>query len=51
MILFMFLFLRYCVLDIFTTWGRVKNGGEYILEIPANFYFYGTEKAIKLAKL
>ena len=46
----MFLFLPHCALYIFTTEKRVNNEGEYVQEIPVNFYFYGTEKAIKLAK-
>ena len=37
-------------LGIFGTGKRVNHGGEYGLEIPANFHFYGPEKAIKLAK-
>ena len=46
----MFLFLPHRTLDIFTIGKRVNHGGEYGLEIPVNFYFYGLEKAIKLAK-
>ena len=50
MIKSMFLSLSRCTLDIFATGKRVNHGGEYGLEIPANFSFYGPEKAIKLAK-
>ena len=37
-----------CVLDIFATGKHVNHGGEYGLEIPANFHFYGPEKVINL---
>ena len=50
MIVSMFLFLFYCALDIFATGKRVNHGGDYGLEIPANFYFHESKKAIKLAK-
>ena len=45
-IVFIFLFLSHCALDIFVTAKRINRGGGYGLEIPANFYFYGPEKAI-----
>ena len=50
MIVFMFLSLNYCALDIFVTEKRVNRGGEYGLEIRMSFLFYGPEKAIKLPK-
>ena len=50
MIVSMFLSLPYCALGIFAAVKRVKHGGEYGLEIYANFHFYGPEKTIKLAK-
>ena len=50
MIVFMFQSLHYCALDIFATGKPVNHGGKYGLGIPANFHFYGPEKAIKLAK-
>ena len=50
MIVSMFLSLPHCALDIFATGKRVKHGGEYRLEIPADFHLYVPEKAIKLAK-
>ena len=49
-ILFMFLSLPHCVLDIFVTGKRINRGGGYGLEIPANFYFYGRKKAINWLK-
>ena len=41
-----------CTLDAFATGKRVNHnhGGEYGLEMPANFLFYGPQKANKLAK-
>ena len=45
-IVFIFLSLPHCVLDIFVTGKRINRGGGYGLEIPANFYFYGPEKVI-----
>ena len=33
-----------------STGKRVNHGGEYGLEIPANFHFNGPGKANKLAK-
>ena len=45
MIVSMFLSLPHCSLDIFATGTHVNRGGKYGLEIPANFYFYGSEKA------
>ena len=32
-------------LDIFATEKCVNHGGEYGLEFPSNFHFYGPEKA------
>ena len=49
MIVFMFLSLLRCALAVFATRKRIINGGEYELEIPAIFLFYGLEKIIKLA--
>ena len=49
-IVFMFLPLPHCALDIFVTGKRVNCRGGYGLEIPANFYFYGPEKAINWLK-
>ena len=45
-IVFMLLSLPHCALGIFVTGKRINRGGGYGLEIPANFYFYGPEKAI-----
>ena len=58
MIVFMVPSLPHWALDIFATGKRVNYGGEYpckflwklLMETPANFYFYATEKAIKLAE-
>ena len=36
-IIFMFLSLPYCALDIFVTGTRINRRGGYGLEIPANF--------------
>ena len=44
-----YLLLR-CTLDVFATGKRVNHGGEYGLEIPANFLFYIPQKANKLAQ-
>ena len=49
-IVFMFLSLPHCALDIFVTGKRINRGGGYGLEIPANFYFYDPEKAINWLK-
>ena len=38
----------HCALDIFATGKRVNHGGEYGLEIPTIFHFYGPKQAIKL---
>ena len=46
----MFLSLPHCALDIFVTGKRINRGGGYGLEIPANFYCYGPEKAINWFK-
>ena len=50
MTLSMFLPLLRCALDVFSTEKRVNHGGEYGMEIPVSFPFYGPEKIIKLAK-
>ena len=50
MIVFMFLSLLCCALDIFATVKCVNHGSEYGLKIFANIYLYGPEKFIKLAK-
>ena len=50
MIVFMFLSLPHCALDIFVTGKRISRGGGYGLEIPAHFYIYGTENAINWLK-
>ena len=47
-ILSMFTSLPYCVLDMFATGKRVKNGHEQGLKIPGNIY--APDKSIKLAK-
>ena len=49
-IVFMFMSLPHCALDIFVTVKRINHGGGYGLEIPANFHFYGPEKAINWLK-
>ena len=49
-IVFMFLSLPHCALDIFVTEKRINRGGGYGLEIPTNFYFHGPEKAINWLK-
>ena len=49
-IVFMFLSLPHCALDIFVTGKHINREGGYGLEIPANFCFYGPEKAINLLK-
>ena len=49
MIVFMFLSLLRCALAVFATRKCIIHGGEYELEIPAIFLFYGLEKIIKLA--
>ena len=45
----MFLSLPHCALNI-CNWELVNYGAEYRLEVPANFHFYGPEKATKFAK-
>ena len=50
MIVSMFLSLPHCALDILATGKRVNDGGEYRLEIPETFYFYGPEKFIQVAQ-
>ena len=49
-IIFMFLSLPHCALNIFVTGKRINHGGGYELEIPANFYFHGPQKAITRLK-
>ena len=49
-IVFLVLSLPHCALDIFVTGKRINRGGGYGLKIPANFYFYGPEKAIHCLK-
>ena len=44
----MLLSLSYCALDIIEIGKRVNYGGEYGLETPVIFHFYGPEMAIKL---
>lgn len=44
-IVFMFLFLSYCALNIMVTGKCVNHEGGYELEIPASFHFYDPEKA------
>ena len=41
MIVSMFLSLPHCALHIFANRKRVNHEGEYRLEIPKNFNFYG----------
>ena len=43
--------LSHYALDICVTGKRINRGGGYRLEIPANFYFYGPEKAINWLKI
>ena len=50
MIVSMFLSLPHCALDIFATGKRVNHGGQYGLEIQANFHFYVPQNTIKLVK-
>ena len=50
MIVSMSVCLFYCAFEIFVTGKRLNHDGEYRLEIPANFHFYGAEKTINLAK-
>ena len=40
--------LPHWTLNIFETGKRVNHGGDYGLEIPENFHFYGPEEVIKL---
>ena len=49
-IVFVFLSLPQCALDIFVTGKRINRGGGCGLEIPADFYFYGPQKAINWLK-
>ena len=47
----MFLSLPHCTLDIFATWKRVDQRGDYGLETPVNKpHFHRPKKAIKLTK-
>ena len=50
MIMSLFVSLPHCTFDIFANGKGINHGGEYELEIPANFNFYVLEKANKLAK-
>ena len=50
MIVCMFLSLPHYTLGIFANGKRVNHGGEYRLEISANFNFYVHKKAIELAR-
>ena len=53
MIVFIFLSLSYCALDIFPSGKHVNYRHECGMEIPTNLQFLnfdGLEKAIKLAK-
>ena len=50
MIVSVFLSRPNCAFDIFAAGKRINHGGEYLLDIRANFHFYEPEKAIKLAK-
>ena len=43
-IVFMFLSLPHCALDIFVTRRRVNHGGGYGLDIPTSFNFYGPKR-------
>ena len=43
--------LPHWALDIFATWKRVNDGGEYGLEIPANFNFYVPENVKNKIKI
>ena len=49
-IVFMFLSLPHCTLEIVVTGKRINRGSGYGLEIPANFHVYGPEKAINWLK-
>ena len=50
MIVSMFQSVPHCALNIFGTGRRVNYGGEYGLEILANFHLYRPAKNIKLGK-
>ena len=50
MIVSMFLSLVRCALDVFATEKRINHRGEYGMEIPVIFLFYGPEKIIKLVQ-
>ena len=43
-IVFMFLSLPHCALDIFVSRKRFNHGGGYKLDIPTNFNFYGAKR-------
>ena len=49
-IVFMFLSLPHCTLEIVVTGKRINRGSGYGLEIPANFHVYGPEEAINWLK-
>ena len=49
-IVFIFLSVPHCALDIFVTGKRINRGATYRLEILANSDFYGPEKAINWLK-
>ena len=49
-IVFMFLSLSHCALDIFVDGKYTNSGGRQRLKIPANVYLYGPEKAINWLK-
>ena len=50
-IVFMFLSLPNCGVDVIVTGKRVNRGAGYGLEIPSSFYFYVSEKAINWMKV
>ena len=49
-IVFMFLSVPHCALDIFVTEERINRGARYRLGILANFDFYGPERDINWLK-
>ena len=50
MIISIFLFLLHYTLNTSATGKRINHGGDYRLEIHANFHFYGPEKTLKLTE-
>ena len=42
--------LVHCALGIFATGKRVSHGGEYGLEIPTIFHFYGPSRPLNSAQ-